>query len=70
MLRRCIHDKNLRQKKPRWVGGVRVIVVVANSVSATAYGLWWIIVVVVTSLLIVVYSSSYDPLTSGFDSLY
>jgi hypothetical protein len=51
-----------RQKKPRWVGGgVRVIVVVANSVSATAIGLWWIIIFI-TVLILVMYSSSYDPL--------
>jgi hypothetical protein len=33
----------------------------------SALGLWWIIVVVDTGLLIVIYSSSYDPLSSGFD---
>ena len=32
--------------------GIRVIVVVANSVSATASGLWWIIVVVTGFLLL------------------
>jgi len=50
------------KKTPLGRRGVRVIVVVANSVSATAFGLWWIIVVLVTGLLIVVCSSSYDPL--------
>ena len=47
------------KKTPLGRRGVRVIVVVANSVSATAIGLWWIIVVVLTALIIVVISSSY-----------
>jgi len=47
------------KKTPLGERGVRVIVVVANSVSVQRLGLWWIIVVVVTALLIVVYSYSY-----------
>ena len=34
------------KKTPVGGRGVRVIVVVANSVSATAIGLWWIIFIV------------------------
>ena len=39
--------------------GIRVIVVVANSVSVSAYGGWRVFIIVVTVLLIVVYSYSY-----------
>ena len=47
------------KKTPLGERGIRVIVVVANSVSVSAYGLWWIFIIVVTVLLIVVYSYSY-----------
>jgi hypothetical protein len=50
------------KKTPLGRRGVRVIVVVANLVSATAFGLWWIIVILVTGLIIIVdFYSSYDP---------
>lgn len=50
------------KKTPLGRRGVRVIVVVANSVSATAFGLWWIIVILVTGLIIIVdFYSFYDP---------
>ncbi len=39
--------------------GIRVIVVVANLVSVSAYGLWRIIIILVTVLLIINYSYSY-----------
>jgi hypothetical protein len=59
--RRFVPLQNSRAKKtPLGVRGIRVIVVVANSVSVSALGLWWIIVVVFTAQLIfiVIYCSS------------
>jgi hypothetical protein len=47
------------KKTPLGERGIRVIVVVANSVSVSAYGLWWIIIILVTDfLIIIVYSFS------------
>jgi len=40
------------KKTPLGERGIRVIVVVANSVSVSALGLWWIIIVVVTAHLL------------------
>jgi hypothetical protein len=60
---RLAPGQNSRQKKaPLGERGIRVIVVVANSVSVSAYGLWWIIIILVTALfiiIVVVYSYSY-----------
>jgi hypothetical protein len=70
---RCIRAKTEAKKTPLGEWGIRVIVVVANSVSVAAYGPWWIIVVVLTNFIIVVvvvFSCSYFiRLTSGFDYL-
>ena len=51
--------KTKAKKTPLGERGIRVIVVVANSVSVSAYGLWWIIIILVTDfLIIIVYSFS------------
>jgi hypothetical protein len=56
-----IADQKLQAKKtPLGERGIRVIVVVANSVSVSAYGLWWIIVILVTDLIIIIVVYSFS----------
>ena len=56
------------KKTPLGERGIRVIVVVANSVSVSAYGLWWIIIILRLFLLLLFILILVDPLSSGFDS--
>jgi len=56
-----ISDKLRAKKAPLGERGIRVIVVVANPVSVSAYGLWWIVIIVFTALIIFVSSCSYRP---------
>ena len=45
-------QKSKAKKTPLGERGIRVIVVVANSVSVSAYGLWWIIIILLRILLL------------------